>query len=191
MDEDKLERIQSLNQSETEVLRILFDDPNFRVREVAREIHRGEGGIRTNLTAIFTKLGVPSDVVNKRGWVFREYSEEYEYLFQREEWEAKQASQRLGSQPEIYIKPPDPVMADTELDPLPVQIPSELSRGLEGELEEAIEKLNNLYKNTVVMDLDDLIKLARPRRMVRLWVFLVFVFLAFVVGLWLGLVAVP
>jgi hypothetical protein len=109
---EKADRIQSLNQSETEVLHYIFRDPNFKVIDVARELYRGEGGIRTNLTAIFKKLEVPDDVDNKREWVVREYSEAYQYVFKREEWEVEQAAQRVAGEPEIFINPPDPILVE-------------------------------------------------------------------------------
>jgi hypothetical protein len=106
---ERSERIKSLNQSETEVLHYLFRDPYFKVKDIARELFRGEGGVRTNLTSIYSKLEVPEHIQNKRKWVFREYSEAYEYVFHQDEWEAKQAAQRVSQQPELFIKPPDPV----------------------------------------------------------------------------------
>lgn len=113
MQGDKPAKLQSLNQSETEVLHVLFRDPNFKVKELAAKLYRGEGGIRTNLTAIFNKLRVPEGIENKREWVVREYQEAYEYVFQRAAWEAKQASQRLTEKPKIYKNPPKPVLALT------------------------------------------------------------------------------
>jgi hypothetical protein len=114
MEGEKPTRIQSLNQSETEVLHVLFRDPSFKVPALARDLFRGEGGIRTNLTAIFNKLEVPGNEANKREWVVREYSEAYEYVFKKEEWEAKQAEKRLRGQPEIFKKPPDPIPINRE-----------------------------------------------------------------------------
>jgi hypothetical protein len=119
MEGEKTARIQSLNQSETEVLHHLFKDPNFKVIELSRVLNRSEGGIRTNLTAVFDKLEAPEGV-NKREWVVREYAEAYESLFKREEWQAKQAQE-----PEIFIKPYDPIIETiaevSEAPPAPAQ----------------------------------------------------------------------
>lgn len=101
MSGEKSTRIKSLNQSETEVLHHLFENPNFKVRDLSLLVHRSEGGIRTNLTAIFDKLGVPDGVANKREYVVSEYSEVYQKVFKRGE-----------SQPEMFIDPPDPVLVN-------------------------------------------------------------------------------
>ena len=105
MDSVKLDRIKSHNQSETEVLHCLFENPNFKVRDLSLLVHRSVGGIRTNLTAVFDKLGAPKDGINKREWVVREYSEVYEKVFKRGD-----------GKPEMFIKPPDPI----------IEIPSKL-----------------------------------------------------------------
>jgi hypothetical protein len=105
MDDGKIARIKSLDKNETEILHQIFRDPGFEVRELAKKINWSYGTIQTYKTSINKKLLVPSNVENekKRGWIVENYSEEYEYLFKRGEWEAKQ-------EPEIYIKPPEPVV---------------------------------------------------------------------------------
>ena len=143
---ERSERIKSLNQSETEVLHYLFRDPNFKVKDIARELFRGEGGIRTNLTTIYSKLDVPDSIQNKRIWVFREYSEAYEYVFHQDEWEAKQAAQRVAQQPELFIKPPDPELV-FELED------SEDSEYLEGEPELQPETNNPTQSQPTTGDL--------------------------------------
>lgn len=159
---EKSDRIKSLNQSETEVLHYLFRDPDFKVIEVARELFRGEGGIRTNLTAIYDKLEVPDDVDNKREWVVREYSEAYQYVFHREEWEAQRASQRVAGEPEIFIKPPDPIVVeDSE-----AQLPSEPAP------QQGTNCLGMLLNVLVIFG----------QISVALMIVLVFVFLGFMVG---------
>lgn len=102
---DKVANIKSLNQSETEILHVLFRDPYFKVSQLSREIHRGVGGIRTNLTAVYTKLGVPEDIKDKRDYVVREYSEAYKEVFNTELPE-----KQPPLQPEMFISPPDPIL---------------------------------------------------------------------------------
>lgn len=106
---EKLDRIRSLNHSETEVLHELFRYPEFKVKEYAESVYKSEQAIRGNLTAIFKKLEVP-DIVDKREWVIREYSDAYSTLFP--------GNQIAKNDPDIFIKPPDPIFALNQSNPL-------------------------------------------------------------------------
>jgi len=188
---ENVEKIQSLNPFQTELLKEIFIDPQFNLREYGDNLNVPEQTVRWNLSQVYIKLGVPDSIPNnqKREWVVSEYQDDYDYVFHRETWEDKQASQRLTSQPEIYISPPNPVMAEHEPDQPAEIAPSEPVRDLEKELEEAIERLEKLRKDTLIVDREFFDWLSRPRhRTVRLWVFFLFVFLAFVIGFYFGIV---
>ena len=112
--EEKVKKIQSLNKPQTEILHRLIRDPKFKVNHLVETSGIPEKTIRGNLSAIFRKLEVPSDVSNKREWVFREYREAYIYVFFRDKWEARQAKLRAASQPEMHIKPPAPIIVEVK-----------------------------------------------------------------------------
>jgi hypothetical protein len=82
---DKEEALNSLNEREKEILRHLFEDPKFKVKDLAELINWSEGSIQTAKTAIFKKLGVPDSVVGekKREWVVEHYREAFNNVFNR------------------------------------------------------------------------------------------------------------
>jgi len=79
--DEQIQRLKSLNESETEVLHFIFRDPKIKVRDISKDLYRGEGGIRTNLTSIFEKLRVPEGEKEKREYIVREYADAYRELF--------------------------------------------------------------------------------------------------------------
>jgi len=101
LDGEKVDRIKSLNQSETEVFEEILKDPSITVTKLSDMFVREPGSIRTNLTSIYKKLRVPEDVEYKRDWVVKEYAEAYEYILR-------------GGEPEIYIAPPDPIPVEVQ-----------------------------------------------------------------------------
>lgn len=74
---EKIERLQSLDEREVNVLNFIMADPNIKINDVAKQIHMAESSTRNLLTSIFNKLEVPNDERDKRGFLVREYSDAY------------------------------------------------------------------------------------------------------------------
>lgn len=92
---EKITRLQSLDEREKIVLDFIMADQNVKIRDVADKMAISEVYARGFLTNVYKKLGVPETERDKRGYIFREYSEAYK-------------------KPTIIVKPP-PSKVDWEL----------------------------------------------------------------------------
>lgn len=126
---DNIDRLNSLTDLEITVLHILFEDPEFKVEDAAKDLVISEPHFRTQLTSIFKKLEVPAhiDFRKKRQWIFDKYGSAYETVFMGAEQPKEEIKRvespikRAENKPEIYVKPPDPILIKPESTPTPVK----------------------------------------------------------------------
>jgi hypothetical protein len=73
----KIKRLESLDKRENVIIDAIMSGKKFRAIDLANTMGLPEGTFRMVQGKVFEKLGVPETETDKRGYVFREYSEAY------------------------------------------------------------------------------------------------------------------
>lgn len=79
----KISNLESLDPREQAVLLFIMRDQDIKITDIANLIHLGESTTRNILTGVYTKLGVPENERDKRGWLHQEYLEIYRERYLR------------------------------------------------------------------------------------------------------------
>jgi hypothetical protein len=103
---EKIVKLESLDEREKVILDFIMADVNVKIVDIANQIHLGESTTRNTLSGIFTKLGVPADERDKRGFVVREYSEAYRERYPKVGEIPSQPQNSPVSEPRIDVSPP-------------------------------------------------------------------------------------
>lgn len=138
-------KIRDFKDDQLKILELLLRDPGFNAKNEAKKLNTSQGNFRTLLTSVYKALEVPTDIphMNKREWVYEKYHAEYDYLFNRDEWDKNHPPEKATQPeepPQIFIKPPEPIREEipaeeprrTPQPPIPPPVTSRVDRGGNG-----------------------------------------------------------
>jgi len=109
---DKISKLESLDERELTVLNYIMANTRVHITDVTDQMSKaagfviGESTVRSYLTNIFKKLGVPPEEGDKRGYVVREYSEAYRERYLKVGEIPSRPQNSPVSEPRIDVSPP-------------------------------------------------------------------------------------